>query len=540
MTEAPEAAAVPAFRWQSLIPYAAPAFVLLAIVVPFLRFHEYDMLLPESLILIGCAAALGAAVGGLSRLRPLTLGPMLLALTLCVYIFYRQEVTDALIVTANAIAELTGHPGIVIAFLGVALFLACSAVCVLMRRHLDLIVTAVFGTIVLTTIALPAATGGEPVRTGSLPEQVSDLPPLIHIILDEHIGLGGLPSGMQEAEAPRQAMREVYKDFALYSHAYSRFAETKYSLTSLMNGDVGADIGDLVEGDLYTFAPTRNDWLERLKDEGYAIKIYQSAWFDMCRTPGIAVDACYTYSFFSPNAIQRAPLSTGQRLRALVTKLFIGRGALQLEPMVGMEALDQFRADIAKAPRGVAYIVHLLVPHFGYLYADDCSLLDPSRWEREAFGDDHAYSAEERAGLYRRYLPQLQCADRRMSELFAELQQLGVYDEATIIVHGDHGSRIAERPYITEMPHSLSAQDKIDHYATLLAIKAPGLAAGIHAEARPLQRVFAETFLGAHGDASPKPGDIFIRTSEEHDFDRLRLSWPEASSERDVLSGLRR
>ena len=534
MTDAREPTAVPALRWQRLALYTAPALVLLAVVVPFLSFHEYDLLLPESLILIGGAAALGSAIGALSRVRRQTLGPMLMALTLCVYIFYRQEVTDALVVMANAIAGTTGYAAIALAILGVALFLAIALVCLTVRQHLDSIVAAVFATIVLSTVVLPTETGGEPVEAGALPKVLRSLPPVVHIILDEHIGLAGLPAGLEEAAAAGEAMQEVYKDFALYGRAYSRFAETKYALTSLMNRDIGADVGKMLESDLYKFAPTENAWFDLLKKKGYAIKVYQSAWFDMCGAHG-AVDACYTYSFFSPNAIQRAPLSTGQRLRALALKLFMGRGTLQLEPLVGMEALDRFRSDIAAVPRGVAYIVHVLIPHFGYLYADDCALLDPSQWERERFGEDQAYSPAERISLYRRYLSQLACATRQMDLLFAELKRLGVYDEATIIVHGDHGSRIAEKPFLTEMPQTLNGQDMIDHFATLLAIKAPGVAAGIRAEPAALQHVFAETFLGGSRSGGPNPDEVFIRIDDEEDrFAALEFVWRDAAAPHQV------
>lgn len=503
---------------------AAPALVLLAVVVPFLRFHEYDLLLPESLILIGGAALIGVAIGALSRIRPQTLGPMLTALTICVYIFYRQEVTDLLVNAADAIADIVGNPAMVLAFLGAALFLLTCLACILARRHLDVLVVAVFGTIVLTTLVLPTDTGGEPVDAGVLPENLKPLPPVIHIILDEHISLAALPDVEGIAEA-RRMVPPIYKDFATYERAYSRFAETKFSLTSLMNGDLGADVAALVDGDLYSFAPTKNAWFEVLREKGYAIKVYQSAWYDMCGGLHPA-DACYTSSFFSPNPIQRTPLSTTQRLRALAAKLFVGRGALQLEPMVGMEALARFRADIAEAPRGVAYIVHLLIPHFGYLYADDCALLDPSQWERESFGEDHAYSSAERAALYRRYIAQLICANRKMDALFAELKALGVYDEATIIVHGDHGSRIGERPYLTEMPETLTAQDMMDHYATFLAIKAPGVAPGSRDAPAALQQVFAETFLNDRGRSEPDPGEVFIRTDEDNNFGVLDFSWP--------------
>ena len=527
MTDTAEAAAAPRqASWHRIIPYAAPALVLLAIVAPFLRFNEYSLLLPESLLLIGAAAAIGAAIGALSRLRPQTLGPMLIALTLCVYAFYRQEVTDAVVLAANAAGELIGYPVVLLVLFSVALFLAVCLVCIALGRHLNAVVATVFGTMVLTTVALPTETGGKPISTGALPSGLKPLPPVVHIILDEHIGLAGLPEDLEESAAARIVIPETYKDFALYSHAYSRFAETKFSLTSLMNRDAGADVGELLDRGLYRSAAKQNDWFDVLRTRGYAIKVYQSAWYDMCAGPQ-PVDACYTYSFFSPNAIQRSTLSTTQRFRALALKLLVGRGALQLEPMVGMEALARFRADIAESPQGVAYIVHLLIPHSGYLYSDDCTLLDPSQWEREGFGEDLTYTREQRAGLYRHYLPQLVCANRQMQSLFAELKTLGVYDEATIIVHGDHGSRIGERPYITEAPETLTKQDRIDHYATLLAIKAPGVAPGVHDEPVALQHIFAETFLGGALETSPKPGEVFIRTFDDS-FAPIASPWPDS------------
>lgn len=526
MTATSERSPPPRGFWNRLLPYIAPALVLLAVVVPFLRFHQYSLLMPESLILIGGAAGVGILVGALSRLRPETLGPMLMALTLSVYIFYRQEITDLFLLATDAIAERTGHSAIVLAVLGVLLFLAVAAVCIALRKHLNLIVAAMFGTFVVTTIVLPTDTGGEPVEAGLLPDDLQDLPPVVHIVLDEHIGLAGLPAELPGTATAQRIVPEIYKDFALYTKAYSRFAETKYALVSMMNGDLGEDVGKHLVSEKFLFAPKENAWFDLLKDKGYAIKVYQSGWFDMCGDASL-VDACYTYSFFSPNAIQRAPLSTGQRLRALAKKLFFGRGALQLEPMVGTEALDRFRSDIAENPYGVAYVVHLLTPHFGYLYDAECRLLDPSQWERDPYGDDGIYTPEERDAFYRRYVKQLICANRQMDALFAELKALGVYDDATIIVHGDHGSRLGERPYISEMPDSLTTQDMIDHFSTHLAIKAPGIAAGQSDAPQALQEVFAETFLGGTRADSPKPGEIFLRTDEEDRFSQLNFVWPD-------------
>jgi hypothetical protein len=515
--------------WYRAVPYAAPALVLLAVVVPFLRFNEYSLLMPESLILLGGAVVIGASIGTVGQLRPRTLAPMMMALTLGYYLFYRQDVMDFLVEAARVIGDVVATPGVALASLAVAMFLALCLACVLMRRHLDMIVAAIFGTMVLSTLVLPTDIGGEPVQTGALPQALKPLPPVIHIILDEHIGLSGLPQGLAESDKARRAIESTYKDFALHSHAYSRFAETKFSFTSLMNGDVGTDVSDLIESSTYKFVLKENRWFDLLKAKGYAIKVYESAWYEMCG-PSAPVDACYSYSFFSPNAIQRTGLPLEARLRALAQKLFIGRNALQMEPLVATEALMRFRSDVAANPRGVAYIVHLVLPHFGYLYGDDCMLLDPSEWQREAYGDDERYSASERQDLYRRYLNQVVCTEKQMDDLFAQLKTIGVYDEATIIVHGDHGSRIAERPYIIAHPEMLTPQDLLDHYATLLAIKAPGIKPGMNDAPVALQAIFAETFLGGAIETAPPPNTVFMRVDEHDNFRPVELVWPADSA----------
>lgn len=527
MTDTPEAASATRRIWTKLAPYAAPACVLLAFFIPFLRFHEYSLLEPESLILIAGAVVVGVGIGALGQLRPNTAAPLLVAFTLLVYLFMRHEVTTFLVKTAIWIGDYFANAVVVLVLLFVAIFLVIAPVCVLLRRHLDTIVVAVFGTMVVTSLVLPVETGGKPVEVGSLPKDLKDLPPVVHIILDEHIAPAGIPPGLPESEAARQAIASTFRDFQLYTHAYSRFAETKYALTSLMNRDWGADVMDILDGGGYVFTPRRNAWFDRLKADGYAIKVYQSSWYDMCRGSEV-VDACYTYSFHSPNAIQRTDLTTSQRLRALLKDIVFGAQALQLEPLVSLEALQRFRDDIAETPRGVAYVIHLVIPHYGYLFDSECRLLDPSQWHRTGYGADALYSTEEREDLYRRYLRQIVCAERQVDELLDELKAIGVYDDATIIVHGDHGSRLARRPYITNVPEELDTRDKIDLYAALLAVKAPGVAPGTNDEPVALQHVFADRFLGGDLPSSPGPGAVFMNIGKDKGFDQLSFAWPDA------------
>ena len=86
---------------------------------------------------------------------------------------------------------------------------------------------------------------------------------------------------------------------------------------------------------------------------------------------------------------------------------------------------------------------------------------------------------------YPLYLTQLQCAHRTLQNFFQTLDNAGIYEKANIIVHGDHGSRIAlhnlgERsgydPEFMPSPRTL-----VDYFGTLYAFKTAG---PVHGEYR--------------------------------------------------------
>lgn len=508
---------------STLIGCAAPVLVLLAVVIPFLRFHEYDLLLPESLLLIAGATAVGGIVGVLARLRPETLGPALMVVMLGVYMIYCRRIIAALLHASEWVAGENGNVGIALGAFGATLFLAGCVVCWLLRRNLDLIVATVFGTIVLSSIALPTVTGGEAAENGALPAKLNtELPPLIHIVLDEHIGLAALPQEFPASAIAAKRIEETYKDFALYRRAYSRFELTQNALASLMNESSGADVLKFIDTHDYGYTLRENEWFELLKKRGYAIKVYDTPWLDLCDGYDVE-DACYTYPMHSPNPLQRSALSTAERLRFLLGALYIGRMHTLPSPPAAAEALARFQADLAAAPRGVAYFVHLLLPHYDYVYKSDCSLGDPDSWQTQPGHEEIPSSKEARQVAYTLYLDQVICTDRRMRALFDQMKALGIYDEATIIVHGDHGSRIGERP-VRAPPNTLTDRDLLDYFATLLAFKAPGIRPGIRPEPTLLQQAFGELFLGRAPAATDT--NVLIARSDGS-FATRTLTWPD-------------
>ena len=524
MTGAAEPESGRAGAWRRrLADYIAPALVLLAIIVPFLRYHGYSLLLPESLILMGGAAFAGLIVGALARFRPATLGPALMALTLCVYIIYRPEIVDLLPGIALTLEEAVGNAAAALGALGVGLFLVLCLLCWLLRQHLGTIVAAIFGTIILSSVLLPVSGDGKTAEAGALPQKLNNLPPVVHLILDEHIGLAGLPPELPESAEAARIIEANFADFALYNRAFSRFAETRFSLGSLMNNGVGTDVVKLLDDEEIGFTLKENVWFDRLKEMGYAVRVYQSAWLDMC-SESASVDSCYTYPLYSPDSVQRSSLSLGERLQVLLARILIGQGLPGIGALASADALDRFRSDLEQAPQGVAYILHLLIPHDGYLYRSDCTIADPGEWK--AASRTRRIPADRRTELYRLYLQQLICTQRKVGEVLDELKKLGVYDKATIIVHGDHGSRIGERPYIQASPAELDQTDLIDHFATLLAAKFPGNIPGIRDEPTALQDFFARTFLDGAEAEPAAPETVLLLEKVTQAFATFTLRWP--------------
>lgn len=524
MTGASEAAqSRHASRWTLLAQSSALPLVFLAIVVPFLRFHRYDLLLPESLILMGGAVTIGGVASVLALLRSRLLGPFVTAIALAIYAAYQPPAADRLLTLAGGIARAIDSGAVALGVVSLLLVFALFLVCWTIRAHLLSVVAAIFGTIVVSSLVLPASEGGAVLESGAIPTEVRDLPPVVQIILDEHIGLAALPPELDESVSAAREIRNTYKDFALYERAYSRFSETQYALASLMNNAPGADVIALLGEKRVGHALLRSEWFERLKEQGYALKVYQTDWLDMCGQIR-SVDACYTYPLYSLNSIQRSPLTTAARIRTLLGKLNLVKETALATPLAAGEALDRFQADIAKAPRGVAYIVHLVLPHYGYLYRDDCSLMEPQDWKDQPVDKTVVYSPEERLRTYGYYLPQLICTQLRMQGLFEHLRKLGIYDEATIIVHGDHGSRIGQRTIHADAK-AMTDRDLLDHHSTLLAIKSAGIAPGRLLEPASLQRVFSETFLGKSPTAAPPPGEVLVSDETPGIFTPRTLVW---------------
>lgn len=270
--------------------------------------------------------------------------------------------------------------------------------------------------------------------------------------------------------------------------------------------------------------------------------MYQSSYLDFCSVPRVNVDYCYTYPADSIRSTLDSDLGLAQRLnlafvghwnRSLIYRLvsvayrvsltpFLARHGIQapthllskprLSALPSLPVIDRISADLLAAPGGTAVFAHLLAPHNAYMFDPDCRLrTDLGTWSHgfdpTAPGSSNL-TPRTRATSYIRYFKQVQCTHRRIAALLQAMDKAGILDRATVIIHGDHGSRISLIGPINKNARQMSNIDLIDNYSTFLAIRMPGRDGGYDRRIRSIQDVFADLVL--RRPPAEQPQNVFI------------------------------
>jgi hypothetical protein len=169
-----------------------------------------------------------------------------------------------------------------------------------------------------------------------------------------------------------------------------------------------------------------------------------------------------------------------------------------VSPLSVRPVLGRVARDLKQLGPGDMFFVHVLFPHYPYVYQRDCELRpEVKSWQVEVpLRGERRNTTESRARGYPKYLDQVSCTQKIMAELFASMKESGSFDEAIIVVHGDHGSRLDRGPPIKRLFEQLESSDYVDAYATLFAVKKPGLPARYDRRMIPIDQLFATAILG--------------------------------------------
>jgi hypothetical protein len=114
------------------------------------------------------------------------------------------------------------------------------------------------------------------------------------------------------------------------------------------------------------------------------------------------------------------------------------------------------------------------------------------------------------------YLEQVVCLHSKLQEVFDGMRAAGIFDDALIIIHGDHGSRITIVNPDAFSGERLSHEDYVDAFSTLFAVKAPEYEPGYDLRLLPIDELFAGIILsGAHPERPDVAHHPFVYLKSE-------------------------
>jgi hypothetical protein len=353
--------------------------------------------------------------------------------------------------------------------------------------------------------------------------------PLIHILMDGFIGPDGLPQTdeAQELRAEIMAFFEAHA-FQVHTRAYTHYSNTTDSMTRALNfRNDDENIYQRIVALRVPITFSENAWFRALSDFGYPIIVYQNESVNFCDLAPPVVSICNVSTMPNLKTIHSDVKDVGTRaavlLRALyaqstlITKILI---KYKLAKSWGVSVYDQqllasLAQDVELEPHN-AYFAHVLLPHAPMVYRQDCSLdYESETWVRFPAGIGWVGNSDEsRSKRYEKYVLQTKCALRELGAFFKELQDKGLYQQATIVVHGDHGTAMyifrASVRILNERPD----RDLKEIFSTLFAVKYPGGSFSANNQTTSLNVLMAQTISEITGKSYEELGISVVSEDE--------------------------
>jgi len=315
------------------------------------------------------------------------------------------------------------------------------------------------------------------------------------LILDEHLGVQAFPEDLPRSAQLKDYLRSFYpqKNFTLYPRAYSNYYNTQRSLPSLFNYEPAENTPD--------YWRRGNRLLRGYHDKGYRLFIYQTDYLPICSTLQGRYFQCVEYNKNSTGFLHNSLWPPLQKTLVLFSAFIeSGRSTLakkilwvmsekiswlpwgHVEPVGGIRIFDRIQADMQRYPKGSVFFAHLLLPHSPYLYDSACQLKATTKWDHRLitrFAPESTWETK-----HENYADQTRCTHLKIEQLLTYMKDLGIYDLSTILIFGDHGSRIYSRlPESSQSSNEWTADNSSDRdilelFSAFLAVKVPGQTSG--------------------------------------------------------------
>jgi hypothetical protein len=355
-------------------------------------------------------------------------------------------------------------------------------------------------------------------QTASMP--VAERPAIVHLVLDSYLGLDGMalgPAAYRDLRA-EQAAFFIGQAFQTYPRAYSRHSRTTDSLPRMFS--YGKDGPGNQKITPYHIVPGPLPYFADLDERGYRIKAVLPAYFDLCAKQklthchkwessdltsmlGTELDPFDRAKVFGFTLLQltNAPARVAAAAQYGMNDLLGTEGRWtfnrsQLYHLASIRGFDRFIGELADIRPGEVRFAHVLLPHSPFGLRADCSVKPESAWQNE-HGPTSVADREEA------YAEQLRCVQRRIARMLDVLQRSQAGREAVVLIHGDHGSRIAPAHPTLDGPE-LSPREMLMAHSTLFVIRVPGEAARVVKEAHALDELMAD-FRARDFASAPRP-----------------------------------
>jgi len=534
------------FHYAAALAVVLPAIILISPFLLFAKFNNYELIKVEIVTVSAFIVIIGAFIGIILNSSSSLTRTLTLSLAIALFLDF-QFGFQTIIKESFSDAEVRwiswGMLGS-IAFAG--MYLGCCLICWILRRHAVVVAAVVFSSILIGVIALPVgsvATGVRSARTASdAPD--SALPPILHLILDEHGGLDSFPMASEGAPISAEYLHAFFREFGfrIYPSAYSLYQGTVDSISKLLNYSTSELAGEFILKKDRNYIVSDNKYLESLAKKGYRIFVYQSDFLQVCDSDVVEFSSCYQYPSNSIGTISNSNLNIFDKIR-LIASQYLELSFLyqtvrtlynkkiysewsdripippwnwernRLGPLPVSPVIRRLTDDVIANPTGSAFFAHLLTPHYPYIYNGECSIKNVGNWEglRDRYVvEPRSDEQSARAGDYSAYFEQVKCLYRQLQTLFMRMKDRDLLDNATIILHGDHGSRILGLE--TEKPggEKLANDVLVDRFGTLLAIKSPTIEPGIDRTRSAIHYVLPAFWTGE----AVEPHEAFVYSGQ--------------------------
>jgi len=498
-------------RREALAASATGTAVLFASLCNFLSHNEYPLLRTEVAIVAAFIVVLALVVGVLYALAS-EFGRALLQFLL---VFLALDLN----------------------FDGMPVAIWAGLIALILNRHMLRFLGITAAAVIATSIA-SFTYGHTSVSMGAAPTtpQSSNAPILVHVILDGHVGIEGLLRKSPNTSAIREKLKAFYlrNDFRLFGGAYSEDFHSLNSIPRMLN--FGIEQPESARAN----EVQNNAYFDRLASLGYRPHVIQTDFLSYCAADIVA--SCRSRRFVDLAVVANAGLSSwdkahfiAMRLASLARLLRIAANrydsvaswathqGFYLPPVrldekfnpavIGALAdLDQLSHDLKQALPGAAYFAHVMLPHEPYITNGSCQLKGLSDWQNRSPDPD---DSQELA-----YLDQVSCALTKVQSLLDALASSAAGKNAIIIIHGDHGSRLASKEPRENTIGEFGESDLINAYSTLFAVRASNIESGYDARPLPVSRLLealsSADFLSA--DIGQEAGFVPTVALENGDF----------------------